>query len=391
MSQESMFCSETGVFGAKSTDTPPQCVKAPSQCVAFYDALQAIRIEDMPNVQMPSDECFQGLQVAPPTTYSAMIFGMPNGKRDLTPKFLDMSASTFFGSSQTAFLKADLNYDTYDIIGCVQNTNLSDALTTINEPVITYQMVAYMAPLAVTTDPDIIAGISMLVASSLDLKIQGLTLYNVTPGLYTGPADMSFQLHGMPEFEFYIPGIAEPDQADAATVKKKFWFKPGEYKDTAVLSADCDNLKNIPVTKAFRKIGVNEAAKTKPIQPGMFFNITECMTSLTMCEDIQKLETKCTECNSTQLLQQPCSLFSDAVCKHVPTLPPSSKSRTTLKENATNDIVLVSIGALVAVFIVIIAAQTIHRKRKHRQDPEASSMTQTQPPSYMSFGNNIKL
>ena len=371
----SLFCSSTGEFGLEQS-TSTQCLKAPSQCVAFYEPLE-MKSPDVLSVAMPSDTCFRGFDVSQPTDQrEPNLFCVPGGQRAPKISFLFMSAAMFFSSSQDAFEKPQFNRGEQPRMTCVSNANLTNALSTINKPVTTYQMAAYMAPLAVTTDPAVIAGISLLVASNFDIETQGLTLYNGTPGLYTGPSDMSFQLLGMPNFEFYVPGIAEPDSADAATVQKKFMFKQGVYKGTTVLNADCGKLNNIPIVKVFRKLGVNDAAKTKVIQPGMYFNIEACMTTLNMCEDIQKLETKCTECNATQIQRKPCSMYADTLCEHVSTISPASKSAFKLKENTANEVVVVAVGAFVVVFIAIIAAQTIHQKRKRL---ESSVHTDQEP------------
>jgi len=367
-SSMSMFCSPD------FTDrTPQECRDAPEQCVALYGSLQ---LEVNHENDLPFQNCFTGNNKDKGDKYSC--FGLFNGSELPSVYKMFPSVSTFFSDSAKLYQKADFLKDTSTL--CVLNANVTEAYDSIAKPVLTYQMVANMVELASTVDPATIANITMLLAPGIIFSTGTFTIRNVEAGLYVGPSDLTFRLQGESGYEFYVPGIAAPDASDMSTAKKVALFEPGAFVNTAVIKSTghtsmCTDMHNIPVTQVFRKMGVSDAAAKSVVNPGTWFNVTECLDTLNMCENIAQLETKCTVCNATEIQKAPCALYADTVCESVPTVKPPVKARSKSVDGITAVTTLYVVVILLVVSIVGIMAVVFHHKTKHTKKLSAHGET----------------
>ena len=352
---QSMFCSFTPpAFKTPETNPPPECQRAPEQCIAFYSPLSSTGLDN-------PFGCFVGIRNECLGTES----GTTPGVTHLKPSY-----ETFFEAPATPFKKT--SFDPEELPSyCILNANLSRAFSSLNTPLLTYQMAAYMAGLASTTDPAIISGISMLLSDTINVVRDGFTICKVEPGLFTGPSDLTFQLQGMPDHEFYIPGLAAPNPKQADTVQKRKLFQPGSYASTSVLNVEgpageCADMLNIPVSRVFRKLGVNDESKDKKVPDNVWFDVNECMTTLNMCEDIALLERRCTPCNATETQTAPCSLYSNTVCAPISTVVPFLEVSPKLSAGTSRATAIWVV--VIVLVIVLLAIVVVHFYRNSKED-----------------------
>ena len=366
----SFFCFKVSDYYKQ---TPAACLQAPDQCIPVVQGLSDGFIK------FGSQTCFKGPGSANQDMWQRQP-PLPLVPRDQGSAQYILATDLFSASTPAI----DPNYFVFEaevspneIIGCIEHNFLFSAMTELSKPVVTYQMLANALPIFSSSDPAVIAKIQMFVSSSNPVT-DFTSAYNTTPaGMFTQPSSLTFVTESFMtingnNISYNIPGVSR--QHDSAS--QLFPFKPGAFKSTAVINGgvnnmgQCQSVLNVPISKVFRKMGVNDAIRNQPIQPGQWFNVSECKTTLNNCDDISLLAMKCTQtCPPMHKVATPCSFFQDTKCIPVTTAPPTNRPKQLSSADSADNVPVIVSFAVVAFVLLIVAGVTVQR-RKNRGNPE---------------------